>query len=43
MPTTYVLTAEPWTPDNDMVTAAFKLKRQNIVAAFKSQITATYA
>jgi long-chain acyl-CoA synthetase len=42
-PTTYVLTAEPWTPDNDMVTAAFKLKRQNIVAAFKSQITATYA
>ena len=41
-PTKYILTAEPWTPDNDMVTAAFKLKRQNITAAFKSQITATY-
>ena len=42
-PAKYMLTAEPWTPDNDMVTAAFKLKRQNIVAAFKSQITAAYA
>ena len=41
-PTKYILTAEPWTPDNDMVTAAFKLKRQNIVAAFKSKITAAY-
>jgi len=41
-PSKYILTSEPWTPDNDLVTAAFKLKRQNIVGAFKSQITALY-
>jgi len=42
-PTTYILTAEPWTPDNDLVTAAFKLKRQNIVKAFKTEIDRAYA
>ena len=37
------LEAEPWTAENDMVTAAFKLKRQNIYATFKQQIDACYA
>ena len=41
-PKSYVLTAEPWTPDNDLVTAAFKLKRQQITALFKSDLVAAY-
>lgn len=43
IPKKVCLEAEPWTPENDMVTAAFKLKRQNIYTAFKTQIDACYA
>ena len=32
----------PWTPENDMVTAAFKLKRANIYKAFKGAIDGLY-
>ena len=35
--------ADPWTPENDMVTAALKLKRQNIVKANKGMLDALYA
>ena len=41
-PKSYILTAEPWTPDNDLVTAAFKLKRPQIVAAFKPELARAY-
>ena len=42
VPKKIALDAEPWTPENDMVTAAFKLKRQNLVAAFRQRIDAQY-
>lgn len=32
-----------WTPDNDLLTAAMKLKRPGIVKAFKAEIDAAYA
>lgn len=32
-----------WTPENDMLTAAMKLKRPQIVNAFKSNIDALYS
>lgn len=37
-----MLDAEPWTPENDMVTAAFKLKRANLYKAFKGPIDGMY-
>jgi long-chain acyl-CoA synthetase len=37
------VTADEWTPDNDMLTAAQKLKRNNVVAAYRAQIDAMYA
>ena len=37
------LVAEPWTPENDLLTAAMKLKRIPIVAAHKAQLDALYA
>ena len=43
IPSKLALDAEPWTPDNDMVTAAFKLKRQNIVKKYKKALDAAYA
>jgi len=42
VPKKVILDVEPWTPENDMVTAAFKLKRQNLVAAFRQRIDAQY-
>lgn len=38
-----IVTAEEWTPENDMLTAAMKLKRANIVARFKKDIAAAYS
>jgi long-subunit acyl-CoA synthetase (AMP-forming) len=43
IPSKLALDAEPWTPDNDMVTAAFKLKRQNLVKKYKKALDAAYA
>mmetsp|Transcript_2587 Transcript_2587/g.4069 ORF Transcript_2587/g.4069 Transcript_2587/m.4069 type:complete len:704 (-) Transcript_2587:393-2504(-) len=43
IPKKVVLDAEPWTPENDMVTAAFKLKRVNLYKAFKGPLDAMYA
>ena len=37
------LVAETWTPENDLLTAAMKLKRIPIVAAHKAQLDALYA
>lgn len=42
IPKKMVLDAEPWTPENDMVTAAFKLKRANLYKAFKGPIDGMY-
>jgi len=36
------LSAEEWTAENDMLTAAFKLKRRNIVKKYQEQIDAMY-
>merc|ERR1719401_302835 len=35
--------APAWTPENDMLTAALKLKRPNIVRAFAAEIDALYS
>lgn len=43
VPTRIALLAAPWTPENDMVTAAMKLKRQSIVAANKATLDVIYA
>jgi len=42
VPKRVALALEPWTPENDMVTAAFKLKRQNIYKAFQGEIDGLY-
>jgi len=36
------LTADEWTPENDMLTAAMKLKRQNLIPKYKKHIEAIY-
>ena len=42
VPKKVTLALEPWTPENDMVTAAFKLKRANIYKAFQQEIDGLY-
>jgi long-subunit acyl-CoA synthetase (AMP-forming) len=42
VPKKIALDAEPWTPENDMVTAAFKLKRANIYERFRGAIDGMY-
>jgi len=37
------LTHEEWTAENDMLTAAMKLKRASVIARFKNAIAETYA
>jgi long-chain acyl-CoA synthetase len=37
------ITAEEWTPDNDMLTAAQKLKRNNIISHYRKQLNDMYA
>jgi len=43
IPKKFVLISEPWTPENDMLTAAMKLKRPIIAAAHKQEIDELYA
>ncbi|KAF2366525.1 AMP-dependent synthetase/ligase [Trinorchestia longiramus] len=43
IPTALFLTSEPWTPDNGLVTAALKLRRNPVVKHFSEQISAMYA
>ena len=43
IPSKLALDNDPWTPDNDLVTAAFKLKRQNLVKKYKKELDAAYA
>jgi len=38
-----VLTDDEWTPENDLLTAAMKLKRQSIVPKYKKEIEEQYA
>jgi len=42
IPKKIALISDPWTPENDMLTAAMKLKRQPIVARHKDEIDAIY-
>jgi long-subunit acyl-CoA synthetase (AMP-forming) len=42
IPKKVVLDAEPWTPENGMVTAAFKLKRTDLYKAFKVSLDGMY-
>lgn len=37
-----VLTTDEWTPENEMLTAAMKLKRQSIIPKYKQEIEALY-
>lgn len=43
MPQKIVLISEEWTPENDMLTAAMKLKRPLIAAKHKAEINAAYS
>lgn len=38
MPVRITLTAEEWTPDNNLLTAAFKLKRKNVYEYYSADI-----
>lgn len=43
IPTKVYVCKDAWTPENDMTTAALKLKRNSIVSHYKSQIDSMYA
>lgn len=42
IPKKVALVAETWTPENDMLTAAMKLKRLPIVAKHQAELDALY-
>jgi len=42
IPTAIYLCPELWTPETELVTAAFKLKRKNIQARYQDQIDRMY-
>eukprot|EP00928_Gymnodinium_smaydae_P030280 TRINITY_DN22560_c0_g1_i1.p1 TRINITY_DN22560_c0_g1~~TRINITY_DN22560_c0_g1_i1.p1 ORF type:complete len:704 (-),score=126.92 TRINITY_DN22560_c0_g1_i1:322-2433(-) len=43
IPKGFVLVSDPWTPENDLLTAALKLKRPQIAARHKDDIDKLYA
>eukprot|EP00249_Psilotum_nudum_P022169 c28401_g1_i4 orf=467-2566(+) len=43
MPSKIKLLPDPWTPENDLVTAALKLKRENLKKVFANDLKALYA
>jgi len=43
IPKKFSLCADPWTPENDLLTAAQKMKRPAISKAYKAEIDAMYA
>ena len=43
IPTALYLSSEPWTPENGLVTAALKLRRNPITTKYSGQIAAMYA
>lgn len=43
IPRKFALVSEPWTPENDMLTAAMKLKRPLIAEKHKGDIDGLYA
>ena len=42
IPRAVFLVAEPWTPESGLITAAMKLKRKSIEAAFSAEISELY-
>lgn len=42
IPTDILLCTDIWTPDNNLVTAAFKLKRKEIYDKYKNEIDKLY-
>lgn len=42
IPTAIMLCTDVWTPDNNLVTAAYKIKRREIYNKYKSQIDRLY-
>jgi len=42
IPTAIMLCTDVWTPDNNLVTAAFKIKRREIYNKYKSKIDKLY-
>lgn len=43
VPAAVGLVADPWTPENDLLTAAMKLRRPQIVKAHEAQLARIYA
>ncbi len=39
----FVLTPDPFTTDNDLMTQTLKIKRRNVVTRYKQDIAALYA
>jgi len=42
LPSKVILTTDEWTPDNGLVTAAFKIRRREIVDKYKADIDNIY-
>jgi len=42
IPQAVFLVSEPWTPESGLITAAMKLKRKSLEAAFASEISNMY-
>ena len=42
MPAKLVLTADEWTPDSGLVTAAFKIRRRHIVDKYRDRLEEVY-
>jgi long-chain acyl-CoA synthetase len=43
VPTQYTIVKEQWTPESGLVTAAFKIKRKDILDKYKADITRMYS
>ncbi|CRL04303.1 CLUMA_CG017401, isoform A [Clunio marinus] len=42
IPTAIIVSDEPWTPESDLVTSAFKIKRKEVFAKYKNEINIIY-
>lgn len=42
IPVKIVICKQEWTPDNDLLTSAFKLKRNNVLKYYKNEIDSMF-
>lgn len=42
IPVAIVVCKQEWTPDNDLLTSAFKLKRKNVLKYYKNEIDSMF-